>query len=474
MFERHVTDELSAYLDNELSVEQKAGVEAHLGQCKECAAELSRLKALSEKMGTWKAPEPCPGFDAKVREKILNIENGGGRFAMKMPSLKVLVPSGVVAGLVLLVFINSYVTRGLDGRFRMQEPSGSYRDFAGIEQGSGAEEVESFAYQPMESRQSMRDRVAIKDKFHHKKVPEGLVAASGGNKLMFTNRQAAYAPLVVRSRISDAGEQYLPDEKIETLPEVEVTRQLSVSRAPAPVSEGPVIVIQPALPATGEGEKIIRSAQVRLEVADGKDAYGQLNEICRQAGGYLATSQLKKDNEGRTSGYITMRVPKDKFVSVLDKLRDFGTVKNISTDSQDVSQEYKNLKARLEAAMVVHDKMVEALKQRKATIGEAARLESELSPVLSRIEAFKNQLEAIDNMVSYTTISVFFSEPKVSLKVLEQSKQIIQESLINASLGFVRFFARVLPGLIVLVVVLIVLGIAAACLKGLIGRISKQ
>ena len=77
-----------------------------------------------------------------------------------------------------------------------------------------------------------------------------------------------------------------------------------VSYSEAQGGQGSVIIVQPVLPATGEEEKIIRSAEVRLEVEDGKVTYNKLSGICKEFNGYLGSSKFYKDKEGRESGMI--------------------------------------------------------------------------------------------------------------------------------------------------------------------------
>jgi dsDNA-binding SOS-regulon protein len=233
---------------------------------------------------------------------------------------------------------------------------------------------------------------------------------------------------------------------------------------------GSVIVIQPNLPATGEGEHIIRTGTVRLEVGDGKDTYRKASDICKELGGYLAASNFYKDDAGREAGEIIMRIPKDKFTTALDKLSSLGRVENISTDSKDVGQEYANLKSELDAAMVVYNKMLEALQKRQTSINEAARLESEITPILRRIADLKNRVEYLNNAVSFTTVTLKFHELQVSSKVLKDSTRFIRESLIKAGVGLVKFAAAAIPVTIVLVIV----GVVALALGLLVKRLIKR
>ena len=240
------------------------------------------------------------------------------------------------------------------------------------------------------------------------------------------------------------------------------------------IGDGPVIVIQPSLPATGEGEHIIRIGTVKLEVVNGKDTYRKASEICKELGGYLGSSNFYKDDAGREAGEIIMRIPKDKFTDALDKLGSLGRVENISTDSRDVSQEYANLKAELDAAMVVYNKMLEALQKRQTSINEAARLESEITPILRRIADLKNRVEYFNNAISFTTVTLRFHESQVSNKVLKDSTRFIHESLINVGVNLVKFLAAAIPVTIVLVIVGVVMLALGLLVKRWIKRWFKR
>ncbi|TAN62123.1 DUF4349 domain-containing protein, partial [bacterium] len=235
-----------------------------------------------------------------------------------------------------------------------------------------------------------------------------------------------------------------------------------------------VIIIQPLLPATGTGEMIIRTAGLRLEVENGKETYKKISEICQELGGYLAESNFFRDEQGRESGRVTLRVPKDKFLTALEKLDTLGKVKDSNTASQDVSQDYANLKSQLDAAKIVYDKMLEALKKRQNTIPEAIKLESELTPVLRRIDVLKNQIERLNNLTSFTTITVNFYESEVSAKVLEDTKQLIKKEMLAAKIRATRWFARnmlfVGSGIGLFVVVAAAIAMLAVWIKQLIKR----
>jgi len=459
MFRYHVLRELSGYLDNQLSDKQKLKVERHLQGCQLCSQELSKLRLISQKLKAWQAPELGPFFEDAVKKEIAHQGLEKGEVKMKKKTLAILVPSGVLAGILVFAFLGSlYIQRGVVGRLRSGEDK------------IGEQFDPSKRDKPYYVPQSKFDaRLSSKDqaRFIYNGMPEVLKAMP--NKTSYWTGTQEFA---------QGGENYEPyyinegryANRIDNTVSIRQSAMGNVRVAsggptapilPITPSEGSVIVIQPVLPATGEGEKIIRSAEVKLEVEDGKATYTKANEICQELDGYLASSNFYKDKEGREAGTITMRIPKDKFLAALEKLAALGKVESSLTNSQDVSQEYANLKARLDAAMVVYNKTLEALQKRQTTIPEAMRLESELTPILQRVEQLKNQIEYLNNAVSFTTVTLRFHEPQVSAKVLEESKNSIKESLLTAGINGIRFFAQAIPVVIVAVLWLgIIIGVA--------------
>lgn len=435
MNKNHVFKDLSSYIDNQLSQEENQRIEWHLKECRMCAQEFSRLKALSEKLKTWQAPDLGPFFEQEVLERITAQGQERGEVKMKKKTLAILIPSGVLAGVLVFVFgLQVFVNNGFQGRLK---DKAGYRD---AEKSVRAGEAYSYFGTKGNSGWGRNTGMAYSTKSYYGK------------------QQGAYESEDM------AGEELKAPAKVAQSPTGGYAGQ----------GEGSVIVIQPVLPATGEGEKIIRTAAVILEVTEGRDAYRRASEICQEFSGYLASSNFYKDEEGREAGTITMRIPRDKFVACLDKLATLGKVENISSNSQDVSQEYSNLKTQLDTAMIVYNKMLEALQRRQVSIPEAMRLESELTPIRQRIENLKNQVEYLNNAISFTTITLNFHEPKVSVKVLKETKQDIEKGILAAKINAVKFFANQLSFLVVLVVLFFVVLGLGVLVKHFILRLFKR
>ncbi len=429
MFRSHVLKELSSYLDNQLPEKRRIKVESHLQACSGCKRELSRLQRLSEQLKAWQAPDLDLEFENRVKNKIVLGELEKGEVKMNKKLISILIPSGALAAIFLIVFLAGQVCvkkvqlAKLDhaGRYRVDRLS--YQEKPKMVSESLSKESEynyprkSYSENNYVSGSLSGSSVAIQNGFEDKQEP---------NWQIFKN-------------IADSAPHY-----------------------PTNSGEGSLIVVSPVLPATTEGEKVIRNAQLILEVVDGRGTYKKASEICQELGGYLSSSRFYKDKEGREAGAITMRIPKDKFSAAQDKLSTLGKVEDITTDSQDVTRAYNNLKTQLDTSMIVYDKMLEALKKRQVSIPEAMRLESELTPIRAKIEELKNKIEYLDNAVSFATVYLNFHEPKVSAKALSESKSIIKDSMLAAGISGIKFLAGAIPiamviGVLALVVLVIVL-----------------
>lgn len=422
----HVKNELSSYLDNQLSQKDRQSVQEHLSQCKECAQELARLKIVSEKLKGFPAPALNERFDQVVRDTIVRWELDRGQEKMKKKTMFVLIPSGALAGILVIMFFNTML-------------QGNFRNAGHIEKKMRAEGESVLAGRVAEYR-------GIGDRQISNGLQKTVNAAGALNSFSAQDSNSSLSGSLVEQKIS------LITDQARAVQEIAARAQGAAAMArEVYYPDGPVILIQPVLPATADGEKVIRTGYLNLEVASGQETYKQTASLCKELGGYLAASRFFKDATGRESGTITLRIPKDKFNQAIDRLSALGKVESINTDSRDVGQEYANLKAQLDAQMVVYNKMLEALQKKQATIPEAMRLESELTPVLRKIADLKNRIEYLNNAISMATINVSFFESTVSVKALKDSGRYIKESLLASAINAVKFIAGALPTFIVLV-----------------------
>jgi hypothetical protein len=106
---------LSAYIDQELSAEENASVEAHLPLCPECAQKLKELKAVAEAAASLEEMAPPAAFSQRLRKTLREeIQQTSSQSATKkpMPWWQRIAPrtalglASAAAVIILLLFLN--------------------------------------------------------------------------------------------------------------------------------------------------------------------------------------------------------------------------------------------------------------------------------------------------------------------------------------------------------------------------------
>jgi len=63
---------LSAFLDGELTEQERAAIQEHLKDCADCRQEAHNFAAVSNLLGVWEGIEPEPYFTVRVKQRIAN------------------------------------------------------------------------------------------------------------------------------------------------------------------------------------------------------------------------------------------------------------------------------------------------------------------------------------------------------------------------------------------------------------------
>lgn len=100
------------YLDNQLAALAKAQFEEHLKVCSVCSGKVERLSKLREQLKTWQVPETGKGFESSVQNKIVAWELERGEEKMETKPSVILVPVGVLIGVVVFFFAGQVYFKG--------------------------------------------------------------------------------------------------------------------------------------------------------------------------------------------------------------------------------------------------------------------------------------------------------------------------------------------------------------------------
>jgi len=211
------------------------------------------------------------------------------------------------------------------------------------------------------------------------------------------------------------------------------------------------------IPVAGD-RKVIKTAYIELEVEVGEfeDTLFELINLAEQNGGFISNSRSYSDAEGNlTSGSVTIRIPSNKYSSIINKIKEMGTVKSTSSGGQDITQEYTDLESRLRNYQAQEEVLLDLMKQSKK-VSDSLEVQRELSNVQEQIEVIKGRMNYLDDMVSFSTIEVYFYEPEPIKTAADWG---FVEALKRGLRGAVSVFNGIVIALIVTAPVWILAGI---------------
>jgi hypothetical protein len=175
--------------------------------------------------------------------------------------------------------------------------------------------------------------------------------------------------------------------------------------AKARAAEGMVAQVQNQAPTD---RKMIRTAQLRIELEDVARAVRSADSIAIAAQGVLANSQSTHGEGGATEAQLTLRVPADRFAIVLDRLRSLGRVRMDNTSAEDVTRSYNDLEIRLAVKRDVVARLRALLTNRTARLADLLAAERELGRAVTELEQMEGERRYLDNQIAMTTIHVTF------------------------------------------------------------------
>ena len=214
-------------------------------------------------------------------------------------------------------------------------------------------------------------------------------------------------------------------------------------------------------------EKIIYSGEATVETTDFEQSIAALEELIAANGGFIESSSVNGSNyydssRGRTSrrsASYTLRVPSGRFAALMGNLSAIGNVPYTHTYTENVTAQYYDVQARLNALQAQETRLVEMLKIAE-TVEDIITIEDKLGDVRYRIDSLQSSLNNWDRRVAYSSLSVTVKEvqvytPETPVKITygERLVRAFTDALKNAGHFFEElliFLVSSIPTLVIL------------------------
>jgi hypothetical protein len=171
----------------------------------------------------------------------------------------------------------------------------------------------------------------------------------------------------------------------------------------------------PATPVARSAERIIKEGTVTIEVPeDGyQRAFDQVVAAARRLGGAVVSSTSETDDEGTTTGTVTVRVPVDRYEELLVGVGEVGDLRRQNITSTDVTAEYTDLESRLRHARAQEAFYLGLLEEAQG-VQDAIAVKQQLDQIQAEIEQVQGRLNVLEDRTSFSTLSVELLEPGAS------------------------------------------------------------
>jgi hypothetical protein len=412
---------LSAYIDGELSLQDKEALEKHLAACDSCRDALSELIAVRAALQAVPEEELPSGLHEMIMgslppHRVGLVDRLSRRFSTW--TMRQWAPA-MAAAMVLVILISSgggvwYANRKLG------------LDITGKPLAAKVDET-------TESRGKTPYGIVSSNKSAAPNAPAADYGTGGG-------QGPAAAPPGMGGDTASAG----------------LKGMLTAQGTP---TDGNTVLLD-------SERKIIQRAQLSLEVTRGavRQTSEQAINAIKANFGYIESSSIAESEQGDkdlTSFYMMARVPADKLEVTVQTLSAMGRATRQDTSAQDVTDQYVDLDARLRNKENQEQRLLTIMGEAQS-VGELLQVEGELSRVRGDIESMKAQKMYFDKSVSMSTVSLTLTEEGAIKPPSPSPWGDVWRAFLNAWRTLLLVVAKAEPALITLAVVA---GIVALVLR---------
>lgn len=182
------------------------------------------------------------------------------------------------------------------------------------------------------------------------------------------------------------------------------------------------------------------------------DTFNIIKGSLATVNGYVVSQEDRSGDYANRFTTLQVRIPSEHFftwVDGIEALPNTKVTKHIFTE--DVSEEFVDLKAREKAKQVVIDKYIEYM-QLATTADELIRYTNELATLQEEIESVQARIRYLSNQVSYSTLTIIIKETKQSAFLSElQIGSKLKSALQTGFSGSVSVFAFLISSIIILI-----------------------
>ncbi len=166
--------------------------------------------------------------------------------------------------------------------------------------------------------------------------------------------------------------------------------------------------------------KLIKNGTLEFETKDLQKTTEVIKQAAEVAGGYVANEHSTTNNHQAWNS-VTVRIPSsgfDNFIATVSRSVEKFDKREIK--SQDVTEEFVDLQARIAAKKKLEQRYLEILKTAD-TVKDILEVEAEAGKIREEIERAEGRLRFLENQTSMSTVNIGFYKTIEAVSVAEST-----------------------------------------------------
>ncbi len=214
--------------------------------------------------------------------------------------------------------------------------------------------------------------------------------------------------------------------------------------------------------------RIIYTGGIQLRVEEPRQLLQTMGSLAARYGGYVSNANVFELYDGTYQASVQLRIQADQFDVALNELRELSIeVLNETRSTQDVTERYVDLEARIENLERTEEELQLLLTEAREQGGETEDILAvyrELTSIRGEIESLQGQLNVLADAVTLATINVELVPPEAEVRLLDEEWSLtrtVREALRDLTDGLqslvsatVYFLIAVAPRLAIMAVLL--------------------
>lgn len=156
--------------------------------------------------------------------------------------------------------------------------------------------------------------------------------------------------------------------------------------------------------------KIIYTARLDLVVKNLDPVEKQIDELLAANGGRLVSSESRGDAGSKRTASFKLEVPSGKFRTLVAGLRALGVPERDKVDSEDLTEEYVDIQARVKHLKAEEDNLLKLLAERARSVEEQLAIRRQIQPIREQIERAEGRQKFIEARAAFSTITLSLRE----------------------------------------------------------------